>query len=102
MKRVSFTFSGHADTNTGLEPTVAARVARSRVDDAVLTTLTDVRTMFRQTATKELLYTTSSPQHQPQLNLHLTKEMEPVHGVTWSAILAMSGRVTGHCARPDG
>jgi len=54
-KRTS-TFSGHANTQTGLEATVAARVASSRVDDAVLTTLADVRRVFRQTATKELLH----------------------------------------------
>ena len=50
------TFSGHAGTQTGLEATVAARVARARVNDTVLSALTDVRRVFRQTATKKLLH----------------------------------------------
>jgi len=51
-----FTFSGHAGTQAGLEATVATGVASSRVDNAVLATLTDVRRMLGQTATEELLH----------------------------------------------
>jgi len=67
-ERYVITFSGHAGAQTGLEATVAARVASPRVNNTVLTTLTDVRSVFRQTTTKELLHDKS---HHNNWNLYL-------------------------------